>query len=122
MVSAAEPELVSETVLVVAVPTLTLPKLNEAAPKARTGEPVPWAAVPVPVRATSTVGSVALLEMMSVPESVPAAVGANVVVNRWLSLGSMVSGNLIPEILKVDPETTTEEIVMGALPVFVIRS
>jgi hypothetical protein len=98
MVSAAEPELESERLCVAVVPTLTLPKLNEAAPKARTGEPVPLAAVPVPVRATSTVGSVALLEMMSVPESAPAAVGANVAVNRWLLPGSMVSGKLIPEI------------------------
>lgn len=99
MVKEPEPELVSETLCVVVDPTVTLPKLSEAEPKESAGEPVTWAAEPpVPLRGMVTVGSLALLEMVSIPEFTPAIEGTNVVANLWLSPGPRVIGSLMPEI------------------------
>jgi hypothetical protein len=67
-----------------------------------------------------TVGSFALLEMVSEPESTTAEVGAKVVLNVWLLPGPRSSGNLMPEILKVEPETAMDETVIDSRPEFVI--
>jgi len=120
MTSAAEPELESVRLCVVVVPTLALPKLNEDALNASAGEPVDWAAVPVPLSGMVTVGSLALLEMVSNPESTNAEVGAKVVLKVWLLPGPRSSGNLIPEILNVERETAMDETVKDSRPVFVI--
>ena len=122
MERAAEPELVSETLWVAAVPTLTLPKLNEAALKESTGAPTGWvwAVEPSPLRSTLTVGSVALLEIVSVAETDSAEAGVKVALRVWLVPGLRLSGNLIPEILKSELETAMEETVSEASPVLVI--
>jgi len=120
MVSAAEPELESVRLCVVVVPTLTLPKLSEAAFNASAGEPVDWAAVPVPLRGMLTVGSFALLEIVSDPETTNAEVGEKVVLIVWLLPGPRSNGNLIPETLKIEPETAMDKTVIDSLPELVI--
>jgi len=122
MDSGAEPVFVSETLWVDAIPTLTLPKLNEVALKERTGVPTGWvwAVEPLPLKGTLTVGSVALLEIVSVAETDNAEAGVKVALNVWLVPGLRLSGNLIPEILKSEFETAMEETVSEASPVLVI--
>jgi len=102
MVNAAEPELVSETVLVVAVPTLTLPKLNEAGLKASTGEPT---LRPVPESATVDAEPIELLAIEIKPLQLPAAAGSKLTVNDVLWPALRVTGVARPEMLNPVPLT-----------------
>jgi len=99
MVNAAEPELVRETVLVVAVPTLTLPKLSDAGLKASTG------VTPVPESATVDAEPIELLVIEIEPLLLPAAAGSKLTVNDVLWPALRVTGVERPEMLNPVPLT-----------------
>jgi hypothetical protein len=109
------PLLVSVAVNELLLPTLTLPKgrLDVLRPSKRV------AATPVPL-SEIVVGEVgALLTSVIDPFTLPAAAGPNTALNVVALPAAMVTGAVMPEVLKPAPETVTEEIVTVALPPFV---
>jgi hypothetical protein len=109
------PLLVSVVVNELLLPTLTLPKLklDELSPRTRV------AATPVPLRETASGELGALLTSVIDPVTLPAAPGPNTALNVAALPAAMVTGAVIPVVLKPAPETVTEEIVTDALPPFV---
>ncbi len=74
---------------------------------------------PVPVKLTTAVGVVgSLLVIVRLPDTAPAAVGANVKVTGALCPALMVAGVVIPLIPKSAPESVRREIVKFAVPAF----
>lgn len=92
-VTLALPVLERVTVCVALVPVVTLPKVSEV------GEAASWStcATPVPDRDTATDEVGELFTSVSVPEKVPAAVGAKLTVNCELPPGTTVRGKARPE-------------------------
>jgi len=83
MVRAAEPELENDRLFAAVPPTFTLPKPTNTAPSASTGVPDAVEAeetTPEPLSEILIVGSEASLDIVSVPETAPAATGVNVAV------------------------------------------
>ena len=109
------PVLVSVVVNELLLPTLTFPKLKlgELSPRTRV------AAAPVPLREIVVGELGALLSSVIDPVTVPAALGPNTALNVVALPAAMVTGAVIPVVLKPAPETVTEEIVTVALPPFV---
>lgn len=80
-------------------------------------------AAPVPLSAIVAVPPLAaLLTSVTVPLSVPAAVGSNPIVRVALCPGFSVTGNDRPDMLKPVPATEPELIVSAALPVELIST
>jgi hypothetical protein len=100
---------------VVAVFTVTLPKLNVAALIANWGL---GAAVLVPLKATTAVEPVdELLLIVIWPLSVPATVGRNCTCNVIDCVGFNVTGTVPPTIVKPAPVIAAELTVTGDVPV-----
>jgi hypothetical protein len=109
------PLFVSVVVNELLLPTLTLPnaRLDILSPSTRV------AATPVPL-SEIVVGELgALLTSCIDPVTLPAALGPNTASNVAALPAAMVTGAVIPVVLKPVPETVTEEIVTVALPPFV---
>lgn len=78
---------------------------------------------PVPLRPMVAVPpDAALLMRVTVPESVPAALGSNAIAKVALCPGFSVTGNERPEMLKPVPVTVPERIVRGVVPVDLMRT
>jgi hypothetical protein len=107
--------LVSVVVNELLLPTLTFPKLklDELSPRTRV------AATPVPLREIVSGELGALLASVIDPVTPPAALGPNTALNVAALPAAMVSGAVIPVVLKPAPEAVTEEIVTVAPPPFV---
>ncbi len=82
-------------------------------------ERVTEAATPVPVKATALGELGALLEMLTLPDSAPAVVGANRTLKVALAPAAMVAGAFKPLTLYPAPLADTCAIVSAAVPVFV---
>jgi len=110
----AFPVFVSVTVLELLVPVATLPKLSEAGetPSCRI------CATPVPPRATLTDGVGELFASVSVPEKVPAEVGAKLTVKEDEPPAAMLSGNVNPEYAKPAPDSDAWVTLRLAVPGF----
>jgi hypothetical protein len=106
------PLFVSVVVNELLLPTLTLPKgrLDELSPRTLV------AATPVPLREIVIGELGALLTSFIDPVTLPAALGPNTALNVAELPDVMVTGAVIPVVLKPAPETVTEEIVTVALP------
>jgi hypothetical protein len=104
--------LVSVVVNELLLPTLTLPKLklDELSPRRRV------AATPVPLREIVNGELGALLTSVTDPVTLPAALGPNTALNVVALPAAIVTGAVIPVVLKPAPETVTEEIVTVELP------
>jgi hypothetical protein len=104
--------LVSVVVNELLFPTLTFPKLrvDVLRPRRRV------AATPVPLREIASGELGALLTRVIVPDTAPAALGPKTASNVKALLAAMVTGVVIPVVLKPAPVTVTEEIVTVALP------
>jgi len=100
---------------VVAVLTVTLPKLKLAALTVNCGL---GAAVPIPFRATNAVPPVAeLLLIVTWPLAVPVVVGSNCTCNVTDCVGFNVTGKLPPTIEKPVPVIAAELTTTGVVPV-----
>ena len=97
------------------LPTLTFPKLklDELSPRRRV------AAMPVPLREIESGELGALLTSVTEPVTLPAVFGPKTALNVVDLPARMVTGAVIPVVLKPVPVTVTEEIVTVALPPFV---
>jgi hypothetical protein len=114
-VTGAVPVDVSVSDCVVAVFTVTLPKLKLAALTANCGL---GAAVPIPFRATNAVPPVVeLLLIATWPLAVPVVVGSNCTCNVTDCVGFNVTGRLPPTIAKPVPVIAAELTVTGKVPV-----
>ena len=93
-------------------------------PKAKlVGESVSWevgvvGATPVPLNAMGAAAAVELLEMVTLPVTLPELTGAKRTVPAKFAPAAMVSGKVKPEIEKPVPETAIAETVRVAVPVF----
>ena len=110
----ALPVLLSVTVCVALAPVATLPKLSDVgeAESCRT-----WA-TPVPDKDTARDEVGELLTSVSVPENVPAAVGAKLTVKGEEVPGETVRGRLRPEKAKPAPESEACLMIRLAVPGF----
>jgi hypothetical protein len=109
------PLLVSVVVNELLLPTLTLPnaRLDVLSPRTRV------AATPVPL-SEIVVGELgALLTSVMDPVTLPAALGPNTALNVAALPAAIVTGAVIPVVLKPAPETVSDEIVTVAVPPFV---
>jgi hypothetical protein len=108
------PVFVTVEVIDPVLPTFTFPKLSVELlnPRRRV------AATPVPLREIVSGEFGALLPSEIVPVTLPAALGAKTALNVVDWPAAMVTGAVIPEVLKPAPATVTEEIVTVALPAF----
>jgi len=114
-VTGAVPVDVSVNVCVVAVFTVTLPKLRLPALTVNCGL---GAAMLVPLRATMAVDPVEeSLEIVICPLAVPVEVGWNCTCSVSDCVGLSVAGRLPPTIVKPAPVITAEFTVTGAVPV-----
>lgn len=113
MVTLAVPELVKVTFTVPLAPTSKLPKLM------LDGFAAKLPCTPVPVSGTVTVGSLALLVIVMLPDAAPEVVGANCAVKLALWLAARVTGVESPTAVKPAPVALTAEIVALVLPLFV---
>lgn len=109
----AVPEFVSVTLVEAWLPIRILPKfmlegLAESAP-----------CVPVPLSAIERVGLDAVVEIVMLPEALPAAVGAKVAVHEACAPAAMLCPALMPLAAKPAPEVLTELIVTAPAPEFV---
>lgn len=111
-VTLALPLLLSVTVCVALEPVVTLPKLSEV------GEAEIWrtCATPVPDSGTDTDAVGELFPSVSVPENVPAAVGAKLTVHAAEPPAATVSGTVRPDKEKPVPDTVAWETVRLAVP------
>jgi hypothetical protein len=109
------PLLVSVVVNELLLPTFTLPKatLDVLSPRRRV------AATPVPLREIVSGDVGALLTTVTDPVTLPAVLGPNAALNVAALPAAMITGVVIPVVLKPAPETVTEEIVTVAVPPFV---
>jgi hypothetical protein len=109
------PLLVSVVVNELLLLTLTLPKarLDVLSPSTRV------AATPVPLREIVSGDVGALLTSVIDPVTLPAALGPSTALNVAALPAAMVTGAVIPVVLKPAPVTATEEIVRVSLPPFV---
>jgi hypothetical protein len=107
--------LVSVVVNELLLPTFTFPKLRVELLNPRTRV----AATPVPLREIERGELGALLTRVIDPVTLPAALGPNTALNVAFLPAAIVSGAVIPVVLKPAPVTVTEEIVTVALPPFV---
>ena len=106
---------VSVSDCVVAVFTVTLPKLKLAALTANCGL---GTAVPRPFRATDAVAPVVeLLLIVTWPLAVPVVVGSNCTCNVTDCVGFNVTGRLAPTIAKPVPVIAAELTITGDVPV-----
>ena len=106
---------VSVSDCVVAVFTVTLPKLKLAALTANCGL---GTAVPMPFRATDAVPAVVeLLLIVTWPLAVPVVVGSNCTCNVTDCVGFNVTGRLPPTIAKPVPVIAAELTITGDVPV-----
>jgi hypothetical protein len=112
-VTLAVPVFVKVTFVVPVLPTSKLPKLTEDGFAAR------LPCVPLPVSATVTVESFALLLIVMLPVAAPAVVGANVATKLVLCPAAIVCGVEKPLMLNPAPDATTCETVALAVPEFV---
>ena len=96
------------------LPTLTFPKLRVEvlSPRRRV------AATPVPLREMESGELGALLTRVIVPMTLPAELGPKTALNVAVLPAAMVTGAVIPVVLKPAPVTVTEEIVTVAPPPF----
>jgi hypothetical protein len=100
---------------VVAVFTVTLPKLKLPALTANCGL---GAAVPIPFRATKIVPSVVELLLNAIcPLAVPVVVGSNCTCNVTDWVGFNVTGRLLPTMANPAPVIAAELTVTGDVPV-----
>lgn len=113
MVMLAVPGLVKVTLTDPPAPTSKLPKLM------LDGFAAKLPCTPVPVSGTVTVGSLALLAIVMLPDAAPEVVGANCAVKLVLWLAARVSGVESPIAVKPAPAALTAEIVALVLPLFV---
>ena len=114
-VTGAVPVDVSVRDCVVAVFTVTLPKLKLAALTVNCGL---GAAVPIPFRATNAVPPVVeLLLIVTWPLAVPVVVGSNCTCSVTDCVGFNVSGRLPPTIAKPVPVIAAELTITGDVPV-----
>ena len=114
-VTGAVPVDVSVSGCVVAVFTVTLPKLKLAALTANCGL---GAAVPIPFRETNAVPPVVeLLLIVTWPLAVPVVVGSNCTCNVTDCVGFNVTGRLPPTIAKPVPVIAAELTITGDVPV-----
>src|SRR5271156_2008625 len=106
------PLLVSVVVSELLLPTLTFPKLklDELSPSRLV------AATPVPLREIVSGELGALLTSVIDPVTLPAVLGPNTALNVAALPAAIVTGAVIPVMLKPAPETVNEEIVTVALP------
>lgn len=109
------PLFVIVTLLEPELPTVTPVKLTLAGLAERVTE----AAAPVPLSATAFGELGALLEMTTLPDKLPAAVGANSALNVVLCPAASVAGVFRPLMLKPEPLAAICAIVRVAVPVFV---
>jgi len=109
------PLLVSVVVNELLLPTFTFPKLklDELSPRTRV------AATPVPLKEMGSGELGALLIRVIVPVTLPSVFGPNTALNVAALPAPMVTGAVMPVVLKPAPVTVTEEIVTDALPPFV---
>jgi hypothetical protein len=109
------PLLVSVVVNELLLPTLTFPKLklDELSPRRRV------AATPVPLREIVSGELGALLTSVTEPVTLPAVLGPNTALKVVDLPARIVTGAVIPVVLKPAPVTLTDEIVTVALPPFV---
>jgi hypothetical protein len=112
IVKAALPGLDSVMVCDALPPTRTFPKGTLAGLIVSCG----WAAVAVPVSAIASGEFGALLEIEMLPETLPAAAGANFAVKEAFCPALIVNGVDRPDMLKPVPETLAAEIVTLAVP------
>ena len=115
MVRLVFPLLVIVTLLEPELPTLIPVKLTLAGLAERVTE----AATPVPFRATAFGELGALLEMRTLPDKLPAAVGANNAAKVAVAPAASVAGVFKPLTLKPEPLAAICEMVSVAVPVFV---
>lgn len=108
----ALPVLVTVTGSIDALPVFTLPKLRLVV----LNDSVSVAATPVPLSVTVAGEALALLAMLMLPLSVPAAVGLNVTVACADWPAAMVAGVAMPLTAKLVPLAAIEEIVRFAAP------
>lgn len=97
------------------LPSFTFPKLKLVVLNPR----VRVAATPVPLRVIVSGELGALLTSFTDPVTLPAALGANTASNVVELPAAMVTGVVMPVVLKPVPVTVTDEIVTAALPPFV---
>jgi hypothetical protein len=109
----AVPVFVKVTAMDAELPVTRLPKTTLV------GLAVSFPCVPVPLNGIVIVGSEALLEIVIVPEALPAAVGANRAVKDVLPPAATVVGTASPVMLKPVPEALAAEIVTLVLPLLV---
>jgi hypothetical protein len=109
------PLLVSVVVNEPLLPTFTFPKLkfDELSPRTRV------AATPVPLKEMASGELGALLTRVIVPVTLPAVFGPNTALNVAALPAPIVTGAVMPVVLKPAPVTVTEETVTDALPPFV---
>jgi hypothetical protein len=99
----------------VAVLTVTLPKLRLVALRANCGFA---AAVPVPLRATTAVPPLVELSLTEIcPAAAPVVVGSNCTCRVTAWVGLRVIGKLPPTMVKPVPEIVAEFTVTGAVPI-----
>jgi len=113
MVRLVFPLFVIVTVLELELPTLIPVKLTLVGLAERVAE----AATPVPLKATAFGELGALLEMTTLPDKLPAAVGANRALKVVLCPAAIVAGAFKPLMLKPEPLAAICEIVSVAVPV-----
>src|SRR3984885_15590198 len=115
MVTFALPLLVRATLSELLLPLLTLPKLRlEVLNPSTLVEPTP-----VPLSEMDNGEPGALLSSEIEPEAAPLVVGAKTALKMMFFPARMVTGALIPEMLKPAPVTLTDEMVRVAEPAFV---
>jgi hypothetical protein len=112
IVTLALPLLVSATLSELLLPSFTLPKLKLVVLNPSTLVE----ATPVPLRGMDNGELGELLTRVIEPETAPAVVGAKTALNVAFLPARIVSGALMPEILKPVPVTLTDEIVRLAEP------
>ena len=115
MVTFALPLLVTATLSELLLPSFTLPKLKLEVLNPSTL----LEATPVPLSEMDNGEPGALLSSEIEPEAAPLVVGAKTALKVMFLPARMVTGALIPEMLKPAPVTLTEEMVKVAEPPFV---
>jgi hypothetical protein len=106
----------SVTVRELLVPTFTLPNASNAGDAFRIATGV---VTPVPVNETVLGDPLRLLAIVAAPVALPVVVGLKITLAVELAPGAMVSGNVIPLMLKAEPVIVIEDTTTLAVPVFV---
>jgi hypothetical protein len=114
--ASAAPVFESVTVRELLVPTFTLPNASNAGDAFRIATGV---VTPVPVNETVFGDPLRLLAIVAAPVALPAVVGLKTTLAVELVPGAMVSGNVIPLMLKAEPVIVIEDTTTSAVPVFV---